>query len=146
MLTDLTSILPTETASEAETVALGARLATHLVAGDVVALSGDLGAGKTQLVKGIAGGLGLDPVVVTSPTFTLVHEYGGDPPIVHIDLYRLDRPDDLIRVDLDERLMDESILVIEWPEIAAGLLPQDTVHLRFTHLGGDRRRIEAVSG
>lgn len=138
------SLLPAETASEAETIVLGREVAATLGSGDVLALSGDLGAGKTQLVKGIAEGLGLDPSVVTSPTFTLVHEYGGDPPLVHIDLYRLDDPDDLIRVDLDDRLMDESVLVIEWPEVARNLLPEDTVHLRFTHLGGDRRRIEQV--
>lgn len=141
---DLSALLPQETDSEAGTVALGAKLAAHLEAGDVVALSGDLGSGKTQLVKGIAEGLELDPAVVTSPTFTLVHEYGGEPPLVHIDLYRLDDPDDLIRIDLDDRLMDESVLAIEWPEVAADLLPDDTVYLRFTHLGGDRRRIEQV--
>jgi tRNA threonylcarbamoyl adenosine modification protein YjeE len=99
-----------------ETRRLGASLAPRLVPGDVVLLEGDLGAGKTEFVKGIAGGLGLDPEDVSSPSFALVHEYGpaGDPPVlVHADLYRVFAGASIADLGLDER--GSSILAVEWP-------------------------------
>ena len=142
----LDSLFPATTASEAETLDLGARVASTLAPGDIVALEGDLGAGKTHLVKGIARGLGEDPAAVTSPTFILVQEYATDPPLRHLDLYRIERDAELDGIGLDEMLADaEAITVIEWPERAGGRVPPEAIRLRLSHEGGDRRRIERLA-
>ena len=102
--------------SESQTRAIAAGLASRLRAGDVLLLHGDLGSGKTAFVRGLAAGLGGDPADVTSPTFTLVHEYrGGRLPIVHVDLYRLDGID-LDEVGLDDALAAAGIVAIEWAD------------------------------
>jgi tRNA threonylcarbamoyladenosine biosynthesis protein TsaE len=104
------------TRSEQETAAIATALADELQAGDVLLLSGTLGAGKTAFVRGLAEGLGIDPRDVSSPTFTLVHEYrGGRFTLYHVDLYRLDRAatDDL---GLDELGVRDGVLAIEWPD------------------------------
>src|ERR671918_458498 len=104
------------THSEVETSAAGRDLARHLSTGSVVLLVGDLGAGKTAFVRGLAEGLGIPPDAVSSPTFTLVHEYrGGRLTLYHVDLYRLDRaaPNDL---GLEEMGSADGILAIEWPD------------------------------
>ena len=142
MVSGLGTLVPAETDSAEATLALGRRLAAHLQAGDVVALHGDLGAGKTHLAKGIAAGLGVDPAVVTSPTFTIVQEYATDPPLVHLDLYRVESVRDLDGLGLDELFGGEAVVLVEWPERADGRLPAHTLHLRLLHLGADRRRIE----
>lgn len=130
----------TDTADESATRAVAASLAATLVPGAVVALHGDLGAGKTVFVKGLAAGLGLDPDAVTSPTFTLVHEYlGGRLPLVHLDLYRIDRIE-LDEVGFDPALAARGVLVVEWAERLARV-PQDAVVVRITDGGGDARRI-----
>jgi tRNA threonylcarbamoyl adenosine modification protein YjeE len=103
-------------ASEEDTRRLGASLARRLSPGDVVLVEGDLGAGKTAFVKGIAAGLGLDPEEVSSPSFALVHEYGpgGEPPLlVHGDLYRVVAGASIADLGLDER--QDAILAVEWP-------------------------------
>lgn len=138
----LADLLPAETRSPDETLALGERLAERLQPGDVVALYGDLGAGKTHLVKGIACGLGVDPAYVTSPTFTLVQEYAGRLPVLHLDLYRIERPAEFDRLGLDELFEGDGVCVVEWPERAEGRLPASAIRLRLTHFGGNRRRIE----
>lgn len=138
------ALLPAETDGPDATLDLGRRLAAHLQPGDVVALHGDLGAGKTHLAKGLAAGLGADPDTVTSPTFTIVQEYATDPPLLHLDLYRIESPRELDGLGLDELLGGDAVALVEWPDRAAGRLPPGTVHLRLTHLGGDRRRVEAV--
>jgi tRNA threonylcarbamoyladenosine biosynthesis protein TsaE len=105
-----------ETKSEQETAAVAKALAAQLLGGDVILLSGTLGAGKTAFVRGLAEGLGIDPLEVSSPTFTLVHEYrGGRLTLYHVDLYRLDRAatDDL---GLDELGVAGGVLAIEWPD------------------------------
>jgi tRNA threonylcarbamoyladenosine biosynthesis protein TsaE len=102
--------------SEAETHLLARELASTLEAGDVLLLSGDLGAGKTTFVRGLAEGLGIDPAAVSSPTFTLLHEYrGGRLALYHADLYRLDRSatEDL---GLEEAGVRDGVLAIEWPD------------------------------
>lgn len=139
--TALADLLPAETASADETVALGRRIAAALGPGDVLALAGDVGAGKTHLAKGIAAGLGLDPAAVTSPTFALVQEH-GDGALLHLDLYRIETADQAARLGLDELLDGDAVALVEWPERAAGLLPARTVWLRLTHRGADRRRVE----
>lgn len=104
------------TSSEEETAAVARSLAAQLQGGDVLLLSGNLGAGKTAFVRGLAEGLHIDPHEVSSPTFTLVHEYrGGGLTLYHVDLYRLDRAatDDL---GLDELGVADAVLAIEWPD------------------------------
>ncbi len=109
--------------SEIETEAIGRALAAEMHAGDVVLVSGNLGAGKTAFVRGLAAGLSIDPDEVSSPTFTLVHEYrGGRLTLYHVDLYRLDRagPEDL---GLEEMGAAGGVLAIEWPDRLARELP-----------------------
>jgi tRNA threonylcarbamoyladenosine biosynthesis protein TsaE len=111
------------TNSEAETQALAREIAATLKAGDVLLLAGDLGSGKTTFVKGLAAGLGIDPAEVSSPTFTLVHEYrGGRLTLYHADLYRLGRAatDDL---GLEELGVRDGVLAIEWPDRLTHDLP-----------------------
>ena len=132
-----------DSAGESATRAAAAALAATLGAGDVVLLHGDLGAGKTVFVKGLAEGLGLDPDAVTSPTFALVHEYtGGRVPLVHLDLYRIDRIH-LDDVGFDPALAESGVLVVEWAERLARDVA-GAVTVRITDLGGDARRIETV--
>jgi tRNA threonylcarbamoyladenosine biosynthesis protein TsaE len=125
--------------ADAETEAIGADLAARLVAGSRVLLYGELGAGKTAFVRGLAAGLGIDPDEVSSPTFTLVQEYrGGRLPLVHVDLYRLaaGEVDDL---GLDA-LAADGVLAIEWAE----RMPRDdagAIEVRLEHAGEDQRRI-----
>lgn len=139
----LSDLLPADTASAADTVRLGARLGGVLEPGDVVALSGDLGAGKTHLAKGIAQGLGVDPATVTSPTFALVQEH-ADGTLLHLDLYRIESAAEAAGLGLGELLDGDAIALVEWPERAADWLPPRTIWLRLTHLGADRRRVEVV--
>jgi tRNA threonylcarbamoyladenosine biosynthesis protein TsaE len=118
--------------SPAETVAYASGIATKLGGGEVLALTGDLGAGKTHFTKGLAQGLGCDPAGVTSPTFTLVHEYtGGRLPLFHFDFYRLQSADEALGLGLDEYLESGGVCVIEWGDKFATLLPAET---RWYHL------------
>ena len=127
--------------SEAETRSIAVTLAADLVAGSVLLLSGDLGAGKTAFVRGLAEGLGINADEVTSPTFTLVHEYrGGRLPLIHVDLYRLDRAD-LDEIGLDEELAASGIVAIEWAERLTRRIP-GAVSVKIADQGGDRRSIE----
>ena len=106
----------TTTHSEDETAALGRDLASRLARGSVVLLSGELGAGKTAFVRGLAEGLGIDPSDVSSPTFTLIQEYrGGRLPLYHVDLYRL-KSIEVEDLGLDDERMGEGITAIEWPD------------------------------
>jgi tRNA threonylcarbamoyladenosine biosynthesis protein TsaE len=126
--------------SEEETAALARELASGLKPGDVVLLSGDLGAGKTAFVRGLAEGLGIDPREVSSPTFTIVHEYrGGRLTLYHVDLYRLEKTatDDL---GLEEMGVADGVLAIEWPDRLTHDLPGATaVHIDIT--GDDTRSV-----
>jgi tRNA threonylcarbamoyladenosine biosynthesis protein TsaE len=135
-------VLVVETSDPGETEALGARLAVGLQAGDVVLVRGELGSGKTTLVRGAARGLGVsDPV--TSPTFGIGHRYNGaQVTVAHLDLYRLAS---LAREDpglLDDYLGPDRIAFVEWPEIGDALLDTVALRITLTHAGGDRRRIE----
>lgn len=127
--------------SETETRAIASRLASTLNPGDVLLLSGDLGAGKTAFVRGLAEGLGLNPDEVTSPTFTLVHEYrGGRLPLIHVDLYRLERVD-LDEVGLDQDLADRGVIAVEWAERMTRAI-RGSMHVSISDAGGDSRTIE----
>jgi tRNA threonylcarbamoyladenosine biosynthesis protein TsaE len=128
------------TESEAQTAHVAAELAARLLPGTVLLLSGDLGAGKTAFVRGLAEGLGLRPDAVTSPTFTLVHEYrGGRLPLQHVDLYRLDQAD-LETLGLDEALAEAGVVAVEWPE-RLRRRPPGAIDVEIDDLGGDRRRV-----
>jgi tRNA threonylcarbamoyladenosine biosynthesis protein TsaE len=127
--------------SEAETRAVAADLAHQLAPGAVVLLSGDLGAGKTAFVRGLAEGLDLDPADVTSPTFTLVHEYrGGRLPLIHVDLYRLESAD-LAEIGLDDDLAAAGVVAVEWPERLTREIA-GAMRIRIDDAGGDERVIK----
>ncbi|HUQ86391.1 MAG TPA: tRNA (adenosine(37)-N6)-threonylcarbamoyltransferase complex ATPase subunit type 1 TsaE [Vicinamibacterales bacterium] len=129
--------------SEQETRSIAAALARDLAMGTVLLLSGDLGAGKTAFVRGLAEGLGIDPDEVTSPTFTLVHEYrGGRMPLIHVDLYRLDRAD-LDEIGLDQDLAAMGITAVEWSERLSRRIP-DAAVVNIIDRGGDTRDIEII--
>jgi tRNA threonylcarbamoyladenosine biosynthesis protein TsaE len=132
------------TASDAETIALGARLAPGLPRG-VVLLIGNLGAGKTTLAKGIASGLGAAaPEEVSSPTFTLIHEYGNGL-IYHVDLYRLEDERELATLGLEEIFDRDALVLMEWGEKFPHLLPARRTEIHLRDLGGDEREIEVRS-
>ena len=131
------------TASEAETIALGERLARELPRG-VVLLIGNLGAGKTTLAKGIVNGLGAaSPDEVSSPTFTLIHEY-GEGRVYHVDLYRLDEPREVATLGLDELFDRDGLVLIEWGERFPKLLPAERTEIRIRSVGDDAREIEVT--
>ena len=128
------------TNSQEETAAIGRALASTLAAGSVVLLIGDLGAGKTAFVRGLAEGLGVPPEDVSSPTFTLMQEYrGGRVPLIHVDLYRLNNGREIDELGLEELGLD-AVLAIEWAE----KLPRpvaDAIEVRIAHGDGDERRL-----
>ncbi len=128
------------TRSEKDTAEIGRALAARLHAGDTVLLFGDLGAGKTAFVKGLAEGLGVPRDEVSSPTFTLVQEYrGGRLPLIHVDLYRLNDPREIDDLGLDEIALS-GVLAIEWAEKLARV-PPHAVSVRIEHGDGDDRTI-----
>jgi len=132
-----------ETHSEDETIEVGRRIAAELPRRAVVLLIGNLGAGKTTLAKGIISGLGGAAVEdVSSPTFTLIHEYGRVyHPVYHIDLYRLDRPEEVATLGLDEIFERDAVVLIEWGERFPQLMPQERIEIRLQG-NGDSRFIE----
>jgi tRNA threonylcarbamoyladenosine biosynthesis protein TsaE len=133
----------TITHSESETAAVGRDLARTLAPGSVVLLLGDLGAGKTAFVRGLAEGLGVPPEEVSSPTFTLMQEYrGGRVPLVHVDLYRLDDPREIDDLGLEEIGLT-SVLAIEWAEKLPRSLPgaPGSVEVRIAHDVENTRRV-----
>lgn len=131
-----------ETHGEDETIELGRQIAATLPKRAVVLLIGNLGAGKTTLAKGIISGLGAaQPDDVSSPTFTLIHEY-GEGRVYHIDLYRLDRPEQVATLGLDEIFDREAVVLIEWGERFPQLLPADRIEIRIEPFNEDSRRIE----
>ena len=136
------SVRDYETHSDEETRALGRQLASELVGRGAVLLIGDLGAGKTTLTKGIAEGLGAASADdVSSPTFTLIHEYGDPARIYHIDLYRLDTVEQVSGLGLDELLDRPALVIMEWAERFPSLLPQERVEIRLAHKGENERLI-----
>lgn len=128
------------TGSAAETEAVGAALASRLHPGSVVALYGGLGMGKTAFVRGLAAGLGLQ-AEVSSPTFALVHDYGGRPPLIHFDMYRISGWEDLYTTGFFDYLEAGGILAVEWSENIEAALPPDVVRVELERLDENRRRI-----
>jgi tRNA threonylcarbamoyladenosine biosynthesis protein TsaE len=132
------------TTSAAETIALGERLGRVAEPGDLVCLWGDLGAGKTQVAKGVARGLDVEDTV-NSPTFILMNEYAGRLPLFHVDLYRLvDAADALAGGVVDDRQID-GVTVVEWPDRMGDLLPAGRLDVRIAGSGDEEREIEVVA-
>jgi tRNA threonylcarbamoyladenosine biosynthesis protein TsaE len=132
------------TATEEATIALGERLAGELPRKGVALLIGNLGAGKTTLAKGIVKGLrAAEAEDVTSPTFTLIHEYGGGR-IYHVDLYRLDEPREVATLGLDDLFDREALVLIEWGERFPQLMPAERTEIRIRALKSDEREIEVI--
>ena len=127
---------------EAATERLGRRIAGVLVPDAVVGLVGPLGAGKTRLVKAIAAGLGIDPDLVSSPTFVLIHEYeGGRLPVYHFDAYRLGSPEPFEALGASDYWRAGGVCLVEWADLVAELLPDDAWWLRIETTGPTARRV-----
>ena len=135
----------TETRSAGETEAIGAELVERLSPGDVVVVSGDLGAGKTTLIRGAARALGVTEPV-TSPTFTIGRRYvGGRLPISHLDLYRLEDMELEDPALIDDYLGGDGVAFVEWPAVGIDRLGRPALEVRLEHAGEERRTIEIVS-
>jgi tRNA threonylcarbamoyladenosine biosynthesis protein TsaE len=128
------------TTNPEETIRLGERISRTLRAGDTVALFGKLGSGKTILTKGLAQGLGVQ-AAVTSPTFTIMHQYSGRLPVYHFDLYRLAGSSDLRDLGFDEYCGHDGVCIIEWAEKCLALLPAQRIEITLEALGENERRI-----
>jgi len=135
------------TNSPEETIALGRELASVLTPPKLVVLTGDLGAGKTTLVKGIAQGFAAaSEEDVTSPTFTLIHEYRGPSATVyHIDLYRIDTPSELDTLALDDLVNERSVLLVEWGEKFPRFERERDLEIRLAYRGENGRRIQVIA-
>lgn len=130
------------TKSVEETIVAGEKLAKKLRTGDVVALSGNLGSGKTTFTKGIGKGLGVkNPRRINSPTFVLIKEYDGKMPLYHLDLYRLDALGEIENLAVEEYIYGKGVTVIEWAEKIKCLLPKKHISVKFKVKGGDRREV-----
>jgi tRNA threonylcarbamoyladenosine biosynthesis protein TsaE len=128
--------------SAVETEALGSRVAERLRPGDVVVVSGDVGAGKTTLIRGACRALGIEEPV-TSPTFTIGQRYGGGRlPVSHLDLYRLQSLDEEDPALLDDYLGPDGVAFVEWPAVGSERLGRPALEIRLRHAGGDRREAE----
>jgi tRNA threonylcarbamoyladenosine biosynthesis protein TsaE len=133
------------TSSEEETIALGERIGRGLGRRAVVLLIGELGAGKTTLAKGIIQGLGAAvPDDVTSPTFTLIHEFGQDPKVYHIDLYRIERAAEVLSLGLDDLLDCDAVLLVEWGERFPELWPPDRMEIRLSWVDETVREVRVT--
>ena len=131
--------------SPEETEAAGERLSATLEAGAVVALSGELGAGKTCFVQGLARGLGV-PILATSPTFVLVNHYRGRVPVYHVDAYRTESLTELIDLGLFELFDGDGVTVVEWADTLEPLLPARAIRVHITGVGDEPREITIRSG
>lgn len=132
--------------SEAETKRLARKLGELAVPGTVVALVGDLGAGKTRFAQGLAAGLGVDERVVNSPTFVLIQEYPGRLPMYHFDTYRLRDVSAFLELGAEEYLAGEGVCLIEWADRVEPVLPADRLTVRFSIAGPESRRLDFAAG
>jgi tRNA threonylcarbamoyladenosine biosynthesis protein TsaE len=133
-----------QTDSPEQTEAVGFLLGALVPRGTLIALEGDLAAGKTCLVRGMAQFFAQD-APVHSPTFTLVNQYGSDTPLYHLDLYRLGGPEDLADLGYEELFEPDGVCVVEWSERADGLLPAERIDIQLAHGGGDRRTFRMLN-
>ncbi len=130
------------TTSVEKSLWLGKQLGIQLTKGDVIALIGDLGGGKTWFTKGVAIGLNIEPNDVVSPTFTLVNEYYGKYPLFHMDLYRMDNKDHFLSLDLDSYFLGKGIVVVEWADRWPGALPDERVQIDFKMIDNNTRELK----
>jgi len=133
------------TNNESETILEGKKLGQTLLPGAVVALYGDLGAGKTAFTRGLAAGLGID-VCVSSPTFTIVNEYDGKIPLFHFDMYRLENESELYDIGWDDYQERGGVCAVEWSEKVPGAFLTETIVVKIENLGEESRRLEISSG
>jgi tRNA threonylcarbamoyladenosine biosynthesis protein TsaE len=135
-----------QTQSTSETIRIGRQIGSRLLPGDVVALVGELGAGKTHLVKGLAGGVGVERHgCISSPSFTLIHQYSGRMPFYHIDLFRLETEREAEDLGLEECFASQGATAIEWADKIPSLLPKEMlwIHIQYT---GTRTRSILILG
>jgi len=133
----------TQSKSTSQTIRLGKSIGSRLRAGDVVALVGELGAGKTQFIKGLATGAGVGkPTYVSSPSFTLINEYPGRVPFYHIDLFRLECQEEAEGLGLEDYLHGGGITAIEWADKVPSLLPKEMLSIHLVVTGKNTRSIE----
>lgn len=138
---------PVITHSEQETRELGCIVGRRLMPGDVVALYGTLGAGKTQFVKGVCSELGISPEHVTSPTFTLINEYTADRcPVYHFDAYRVEQISEFYELGYETYFYGDGICLVEWPDRIESLLPAEVIRIQFTHRPDNERQITLLEG
>ena len=128
--------------STKETIHLGKRIGTLLQPGDTVALVGELGTGKTHYIKGLAAGLGVERAdCITSPSFTLIHEYRGKFPFYHIDLFRLGHEEEAEELGLEEVFAAEGVVAVEWADRIPNLLPEELLWVELVYLGKRTRSV-----
>ncbi len=129
--------------SSGDTQDIGRIIGENLTGGQVVALMGELGTGKTCLTQGIAKGLGIsEKYYVTSPTFTLINEYPGRIPLYHMDVYRLSGPGDLEDMGYKEYFYGDGVVVVEWAEKVADILPAEVLTINLEHVDGNKRKMK----
>ena len=133
------------TRSTDETLELARAVGELLRPGDVISLVGDLGAGKTVFARGVARALGVTELVV-SPTFTIVREYEGRVPLVHVDVYRIDTVQELHDLGFEEVVRDDAVTIVEWGDMIDGLLPGDRLDIRLTPGAADDERVVEIEG
>lgn len=124
-----------------ETEHIGSLLGEMLTRGDIIALAGELGTGKTTFVRGMAHGMGIEGKEVASPSFTLVNEYEGPLPLFHLDLYRLEDEQELLGIDYDEYIRGDGVAVIEWADRISQAVPRESLWIRLRYLGTELREI-----
>ncbi len=133
-----------ESNSVEETIDYARKFAEQLHPGSVVCLVGELGAGKTHFMKGIASYYGVKESDVSSPTFTLINEYKGTTPIFHFDCYRLEDEQEAVEIGVEEYLYGEGISIVEWPNKMSGLLPEESIFIEIKHAGDSQRIIHIL--
>jgi tRNA threonylcarbamoyladenosine biosynthesis protein TsaE len=134
-----------QTKSTSETVRLGKRIGSLLQPREVVALVGELGAGKTQFIKGLAAGVGIGtPTYISSPSFTLINEYPGKIPFYHVDLFRLEREKDAEELGLEDYFQSGGITAIEWADKIPSLIPKEMLLIHITYTGKNTRSLEII--
>ena len=146
MTFEIEEVVVLHTKNTTETVRIGKRIGSLLLPGDVVALVGELGTGKTQFIKGIAAGVKVgNPTYISSPSFTLINEYRGKIPFYHIDLFRLKTEKEAEELGLEEYFGGEGITAIEWADRIPSLLPKEILFVQIRHIGKQIRSIEIVA-
>jgi tRNA threonylcarbamoyladenosine biosynthesis protein TsaE len=131
-----------ESHSESDTIQAGFAFAENLGPGDVVCLHGDLGAGKTHFIKGIAMAFGVSKDTVNSPTFALIHEYAGSLPLYHFDAYRLNSEQEARNIGAEDYFYADGVSLVEWPEKMGTLIPENAIHITIKKINEGFRRIE----